>query len=307
MSNRIFVSSTCYDLVDLRAEVEAHIRELGLVPILSDRPSSDFQVVPATNSIATCLANVQGCDEFLCIVSQRYGALLGGAGFDNISATHLEYREAQKLGKPIRFFVRDHAAGDYSTWKTNGRPLTFRGAWVKDLCVYGFLDEHQRLSPGNVSNWYWPFSSSVDLRARLTIEFGAISRRATLRSLIQSNRLPTLHIEVRRATGNLASGLSGEVWVTALDRPVIECRLVTPFPGPGSNLAAQGNALLGKGTFGASTNLACSWPLVVEYIAEAGHRIQDTYTLTHDSSKPSHRETVVLAARQLMGDGYKLL
>jgi Domain of unknown function (DUF4062) len=306
MSGRIFVSSTCYDLLDLRAEVETHIRELGLVPVLSDRPTSDFQVVP-NNSIATCLANVQGCDEFLCIVSQRYGALLGGAGFANISATHLEYREAQTLHKPIRFFVRDRAAGDYSNWKTNGRGPNFKGAWVKDTGVYEFLEEHQNLSQTNISNWYWPFSSSVDLRARLTVELGAVSRRATLRSLIQSNRLPTLHVEVRRLTGSLSTGLSGEVWVTALDRPVLGGRLVSPFSGTNSNLAVDRPALLGKSTFGVSTNLSASWPLVLEYISEAGHRIRDTYTLTYDSSKNTHRETVVLAARELMGDGYELL
>jgi hypothetical protein len=38
----VFISSTCYDLIDLRAELEAMLRDLGLHPVLSDRPTSEF-------------------------------------------------------------------------------------------------------------------------------------------------------------------------------------------------------------------------------------------------------------------------
>ena len=59
---RVFVSSTCYDLLDLRAEVEAHLQEMGLTPLLSDRPSSDFEVLPEVN-----------CDRDLPCQRPRFG------------------------------------------------------------------------------------------------------------------------------------------------------------------------------------------------------------------------------------------
>jgi hypothetical protein len=106
---RIFISSTCYDLLDLRAEVHTHLAEMGLTPVLSDRPSSDFVVDPRVDSIETCLANVRACDVFVCIVSQRYGTSLKNAGdaYPDLSATHLEWHEARKAGKPIYFYWRD--------------------------------------------------------------------------------------------------------------------------------------------------------------------------------------------------------
>lgn len=64
MSGQIFVSSTCYDLLDLRAEVEALLKEMGLSPVMSDRPRSEFEVTGYSDSIATCLANVRGADVF---------------------------------------------------------------------------------------------------------------------------------------------------------------------------------------------------------------------------------------------------
>ena len=93
---RIFISSTCYDLVDLRAELETFFKNAGMEPVLSDSLTSDFQVSPDANSIETCLANVRTCDQFIIILSNRYGPTLGKAGHVDVSATHLEYLEAKR-------------------------------------------------------------------------------------------------------------------------------------------------------------------------------------------------------------------
>jgi hypothetical protein len=95
----IFISSTCYDLIDLRAELEDHIRDLGLLPVMSDRPTSEFEVDGYKDSITTCLENVRKCPTFLCILSNRYGPRLGKVGFEDVAATHLEYRAAREHKK----------------------------------------------------------------------------------------------------------------------------------------------------------------------------------------------------------------
>src|SRR5262249_10183540 len=110
---RVFISSTCYDLIDLRAELEVLFDEAGVTSLLSDSLTSDFQVLPDRNSIETCLENVRQCDVFLIILSSRYGRSLAKAGFDDVSATHLEYREARKHKKPIWMYARDRLMGDY--------------------------------------------------------------------------------------------------------------------------------------------------------------------------------------------------
>ena len=55
---RIFVSSTVFDLLDVRAEIAELLRELGIAPVMSDDKLSDFDVKQDVNSIETCLLNV---------------------------------------------------------------------------------------------------------------------------------------------------------------------------------------------------------------------------------------------------------
>ncbi|MEZ5942098.1 MAG: DUF4062 domain-containing protein, partial [Planctomycetaceae bacterium] len=112
---RVFISSTCFDLIDVRAELAEQLRALDLTPVLSDDKNSDFRVHPSENSIRTCLVNLQSCDHVIVILDKRYGPPLGGAGFEDISATHLEYREARERKIPVHFYARDRLIADYDT------------------------------------------------------------------------------------------------------------------------------------------------------------------------------------------------
>jgi hypothetical protein len=207
--NRIFVSSTCYDLLDLRAEVEAFLRELGLDPLMSDRPASEFEVTGRGDSIATCLHNVEKCDAFVCILSQRYGTKLGKVGFEDISATHLEYRKARELKLPMYFYVRDRLRGEYDIWKKSPNAV-FRWLGSKeDLSLFDFMREHERLAAGaEISNWMWPFRDSVELCTRLRQDLGAISRAAIMRGLIASDHVPFLAIAPYLVGGGASGNLT---------------------------------------------------------------------------------------------------
>jgi len=72
---RVFISSSVYDLIDIRAELAEQLRAIGITPVLSDDKLSDFRVQHDVNSIETCLVNVDSCDEFLLILDQRMGLL----------------------------------------------------------------------------------------------------------------------------------------------------------------------------------------------------------------------------------------
>lgn len=120
---RVFISSTVFDLIDVRAELGELCRSVGIIPVLSDDKLSDFRVQPDENSIQTCLTNVESCDEFVLILNRRYGPRLGKFGFDDISATDLEYRKAVDRKIPIHFYVRDRLDADYSIWKKTAGPI----------------------------------------------------------------------------------------------------------------------------------------------------------------------------------------
>src|SRR5262245_46819488 len=127
---RVFVSSTCYDLIDLRAELHEDLQDLGIDSLFSDIKESDFHTPGDAigNSIETCLANLRSSDVVVVVLSQRYGPSLGER-YNNVSATHLEYREAQKHKKRILFYVRDRLVADLTTWKKNGRSKDYKPTW----------------------------------------------------------------------------------------------------------------------------------------------------------------------------------
>jgi hypothetical protein len=194
---RIFICSTCYDLIDLRAELEAFFREAGVTPVLSDRLNSDFDANQQINSVETCLVNVRHCDEFVIILSSRYGPSLKSAGFADFSAMHLEYNEARKCSKPIHMYVRDRLEAEYSVWHKNRSAPDFKYPWSKEdhLRLFEILAEHRDLAKaGAQSNWLWIFKDSVELKARLAVDFKTQITRALVTRLSENGRVPFLEV-----------------------------------------------------------------------------------------------------------------
>jgi Arc/MetJ family transcription regulator len=191
MGAKIFVSSTVYDLIDIRAEVEAELRDMGLIPILSDSLTSDFIALPDNNSIESCLSNVRTCDVFLIILSQRYGPSLIKAGYPDKSATHMEYEEAKKANKPIYMYIRDRLEADFFIWK-NRKDSTQKLSWIKPNSekIFDLLRAHRKLTVCETSsNWFWIFRDSIELKRRIRKDLGIHSGKSRIRSLIKDNRI----------------------------------------------------------------------------------------------------------------------
>ena len=139
-SSRVFISSSFSDLVDVRAELEAHVRELGLRPIVSESPDSEFNATTQQGTIETCLVNVRASGTLLCILDRCYGARFTVYG--DISATHAEYREARRVKIPVHLYVRDRLEGEYEAFKNDraaggaawtSPPISLRGRFQAAL------------------------------------------------------------------------------------------------------------------------------------------------------------------------------
>ncbi|MES2789831.1 MAG: DUF4062 domain-containing protein [Planctomycetota bacterium] len=193
---KVFVSSTVYDLLDIRAEVCALLTSMGIAPVLSDDKLSDFDTAHATNSIETCLINVADSDEVIVILDQRYSAPLGKLGFPDVSPTHLEYRKARELKKAIHFFVRDRLEADFTTWKKNKKNPDLRLTWVepKDYPIFDLLEEHRKLSPTEDKNWLSFFSNSTDLKHAIRKILEPRIKPARVVDAISQNRFPIFNV-----------------------------------------------------------------------------------------------------------------
>jgi hypothetical protein len=205
---RVFISSTCYDLLDLRAEAFAHLKKMGATPIMSDETISDFEISEPQCSIEACLLNVGKCDVFVLILSQRYGPSLKIADYPDMSATHLEYCEAIKSNIPMYFFVRDKLESEYQVWKKNRikEGLTF--PWSKKDCnnLFKLIESHSELKkdiPRN--NWLLPFSDSVELKEILSAKLKLSLAKDSFLKDIKCFNIPLVQCSVTHKRGKYSS------------------------------------------------------------------------------------------------------
>lgn len=198
MNKKVFISSTCYDLIDIRSELKEFLDEIGLIPILSDHNMSEFSTEYNSNSIEICLANLRDCDTVIFVLCQRYGPSLEKAGFGDFSATHLEYLEARKLGKKILFFVRDRFLADYNTYRKtkNIKSLSWLNKDI-DLRLFEIFEDWKLLSPADTNNWFGTFRNSVELKQRLRIELKDQVNMQRLDKLIESGNTPLLTVSTK--------------------------------------------------------------------------------------------------------------
>jgi len=212
---RIFVSSTIYDLIDTRSEIETTLRQVGLSPILSDSTTSDFTVFPDRASIETCLSNVRNSDYFLMILSKRYGPTLESIGYPKVSATHLEYLEAKENKVPIFVYVRDRLEAEYRIWRQNeeNRPsLKLPWCETKDFLIFQLLHDHQKAEKSErFSNWYSLFSSSVDLKTQILKDLHIPIRKYLLNDLFQKNQIPFFSINIEPRTNGIGNNFLLEI------------------------------------------------------------------------------------------------
>src|SRR6476646_11478620 len=96
----VFVSSTCYDLNQIRADLRVFLLSLGVEPLLSEHTT--FPVNPQVGTMANCVNAVkERADIFVLIVGSRYGTL----DESGKSITNREYLEARAKGIPIYVFI----------------------------------------------------------------------------------------------------------------------------------------------------------------------------------------------------------
>ncbi len=122
----VFLSSTCYDLKDARAEVEEFLKQKGHTALLSDR--AGFPVNPGRHRHDVCIDNIKQCDLYIVVIDSRYGA--DYYKDKNISITWAEFREAIRQKKLIMAFVRKEIFTERLTFRNTKKKF------IEDLKKY---------------------------------------------------------------------------------------------------------------------------------------------------------------------------
>lgn len=291
----VFLSSTVYDLIDVRAELRQCLLDAGYSVSMSDRGDSDFELQHDTNSIETCLRNVDRAEAVIVVLSQRYGGRLAKAGFPDLSATHLEYRRARERGKKTLVYARSNLEAEYYLWAKNHSqtPLAAGGAaalpalkygWVQkdaDHKLFELLEEHRLLDAGrSQSNWVSVFNDTVDLKRQVVRDMRLVAGRSHLERLIRENRIPALALDCRPKGRNTTGEILLEQEIRNLGS-VPAHRVTWQFTHP----CGKPNAIPSLASGQSSVHLiaipgdASDCEMLVSYSTPEGHQVRDTYSL----------------------------
>lgn len=180
----LFVSSTCYDLAQVRENISLFCEGAGIAALVSEQGS--FPVDPSFSTVENCLKAVrERADIFLLVVGGRYGSL----SETGKSITNLEYLEAQSIGIPKYVFVKRDILALLPVWQSN--PQADFSRVVDSPKLFEFISDLR--NSGEV--WIFPFDSALDLTATLRAQlsylfFDSLKWRKKLQPLERiSNRL----------------------------------------------------------------------------------------------------------------------
>lgn len=118
----IFISSTHYDLIDLRAELSSHLSMLGYTPIVSSEAGFPDNT-PKLTPWESCLPVLSTCFVMILVIDSKYGFRLKWENYkdimdnEDVAPTHAEYRFAHKKGIRLLVFIRKEMMAHYQSFR----------------------------------------------------------------------------------------------------------------------------------------------------------------------------------------------
>ena len=189
----IFVSSTCYDLSQIRKDLRDFITSLGHNPILSEQ--NDFPIDPQLDNWENCINAVKDyADIFVLIIGNKYGAV----GENGKSITNTEYLTAIQKGIPIYTFSLKQMTTILPLWERN--PDADFSDVVDNKQIFEFLVDVRKKS----GRWNFEFESAQDIMDTLQKQLSILFRNSLgLRKKIVSSPYEDLYSKISSKALNI--------------------------------------------------------------------------------------------------------
>lgn len=171
---KVFVSSTCFDLSEIREQLSKFIRSFGFEPVLSEH--GDVFYKPEFHTHESCLREISNCHLFVLIIGGRFG---GEYVYDKTkSITNAEYLAARHCNLPIFTYVRSNVLANHHIYAQNKKkdfvtnidyPAIEKQEHAID--IFQFIDDVRR-SP--VNNAFESFVNFQDIEAHLRKQWAGL-------------------------------------------------------------------------------------------------------------------------------------
>lgn len=167
---RVFISSTFYDLRQVRENIERTIRELAYEPVRNETGVVPYGRDERPESAA--YREVELCDIIVSIIGGRFGT--ESKDEPGFSISQNELRRALERGIQVFIFVEKSVLAEYSTYELNKDNGDVRYRFVDDLRIFKFLEDVHKL-PRN--NPIAPFETAADISNYLKEQFAGLFHR----------------------------------------------------------------------------------------------------------------------------------
>ena len=132
---RVFLSSTCYDLKELRSQIREFIIDSGYEAVLSEYGDIFFEY--NTHPQDSCFSEVKKCQMFVLVIGNTYGSHYYNQDLARpTSVTMKEFETALKEDIPKHIFINRFVEYDYQNynraWTKKLRQLNSDGLLGKD-------------------------------------------------------------------------------------------------------------------------------------------------------------------------------
>jgi len=166
---QVFLSSTFYDLKQVRSDLDHFIREMGYDPVRNERGNIPY---PGSEQLQeSAYREVERSDIVVSIIGGRYGSESNETPY---SISQKELKRAIDTGKQLFIFVARDVLGDYNVWKLNKEKPDISFPSVNDTRVFSFLDFVEALPMNNAMA---PFDESREITSYLREQWAGLFQR----------------------------------------------------------------------------------------------------------------------------------
>jgi len=166
---RVFISSTFYDLQQIRANIDQFIEDLGYESVRNEE--GDIPYGNDERLEEYCYKEIRSVDILVNIIGGRYGSSSSKA--DN-SITQQELKTALEENKQVYIFIQKDVFYEYRTYLLNKDNTGIKYKYVDNVNIYKFIEEIYSLP---VNNNIKDFETSSDITHYLKSQFAGLFQR----------------------------------------------------------------------------------------------------------------------------------
>ena len=192
---RVFVSSTFYDLRQVREDLDRFVSGLGYEAVLHE--AGDIAYGKDSPPEGYVHREIEMCDILICVIGGRYGT--ESQEQPGSSITQLELKTAIERQVQVFIFIEQGVHSEYGTYLLNKETADVQYRFVDDPRVYEFIESVHKLPRNNPIT---PFRTASDIVEFLRNQWAGLFQRF----LQDQKRLEEFKAleEMKSVTGTLA-------------------------------------------------------------------------------------------------------